>query len=187
MDQTSEFSSIANQVLDFVRNKGGTVFVTELLDNFEEENLHIEAGRVALQLVVDRRLYYTEDRKLALSSDSISTYEVKEDRGEISDGYHTFNELYEHRYALFLALMAAHKDKAWLSLRHSDGEIPFDGNWLIAGINFGEGGDVTYHFPMIYYPHLVRTGAKVLDIAPYWDGHTSQDVVARLIRVSRNQ
>lgn len=39
------------------------------------------------------------------------------DPGEISDGYHTFNELYQHRCALFLALMASNPSIS----KHHDG------------------------------------------------------------------
>ena len=43
--------------------------------------------------------------------------------GEMSDGYHTFNGLYYQRMVLFAALVKAHKDKAWKSWRHEDGEL----------------------------------------------------------------
>ena len=56
--------------------------------------------------------------------------------GEFSDGYHTFNELYDYRKAYNAAffnelakqgLYDVHKSKL-----HSDGEIPFgDDNWFI--------------------------------------------------------
>lgn len=39
--------------------------------------------------------------------------------GEISDGYHTFDELYEHRTAIFAAIFAAlckaHPENSWKS------------------------------------------------------------------------
>ena len=56
--------------------------------------------------------------------------------GEFSDGYHTFNELYDYRKAYNAAffnelskqgLYDVHKSRF-----HSDGEIPFgDDNWFI--------------------------------------------------------
>ena len=45
------------------------------------------------------------------------------DIGQISDGCHTFDELYYHRMMLFSIICNTHKDKAWKSYRHSDGEI----------------------------------------------------------------
>ena len=59
-----------------------------------------------------------------------------EDKGNISDGYHTFNELYEYRL-LYNASMFNELAKQGLydvhkSKRHSDGTIPFgDENWFI--------------------------------------------------------
>ena len=43
----------------------------------------------------------------------------KPDMGEVSDGYHTFNELYAHRVRLFSTLMRAHPDKSWWSFNPS--------------------------------------------------------------------
>lgn len=36
--------------------------------------------------------------------------------GDLSDGFHTFNELYYQRMILFAALVKAYKSKAWKSL-----------------------------------------------------------------------
>ncbi len=97
------------------------------------------------------------------------------DKGNISDGYHTFNELYEHRHALFLNVVKAHKEQAFKTLRNQKGEL-WEG-WFILGINTPH-GQITYHLPMFYW-----TLADVPEVernADY-DGHTSQDVVARLL------
>lgn len=97
--------------------------------------------------------------------------------GQVSDGYHTFDELYEHRCALFLGLMKCNFGVSWISLLHDDGSS-FDG-WFIAGMNIA-GGDVTYHLPIRLWELAKRTGATVMDRSPKWDGHTSNDVVNRL-------
>lgn len=47
-----------------------------------------------------------------------------------SDGYHTIEELYEHRHALFMALTCAMPWRSWKSRRHHDGPS-YDG-WFIA-------------------------------------------------------
>lgn len=96
------------------------------------------------------------------------------DKGEISDGYHTFNELYEHRHALFSALAAADPERAWKSTKHQDGSM-FDG-WFIAGMSL-PAGPITYHLPMRLWDAF--PGIE-LETSPLWDGHTSNDVVARL-------
>lgn len=103
--------------------------------------------------------------------------------GEISDGYHTFNELYEHRHALFLVLMSLNKDKAWFSSKHHDG-TEMEG-WFIAGINTPQ-GQVTYHLPNSHWTRAILTGAKSLEVGEKWDGHTSQQVVMRFFRWAAN-
>ena len=41
--------------------------------------------------------------------------------GKISDGYHTFDELYAHRCTLFSAVMKSNKHLSWKSFFHDDG------------------------------------------------------------------
>lgn len=48
------------------------------------------------------------------------TISMFDDVGTISDGYHTFNDLYDHRHALFLALCRA-LGMGWKSRLHVDG------------------------------------------------------------------
>jgi len=104
--------------------------------------------------------------------------------GQISDGYHTFNELYEHRHALCLALMKAMPEHWWFSKRHHDGELCFgDGDWFIVGATLPgiPCGEVTYHLPSRLWEHANTTGATRLEHGRLWDGHTSEDVTARLL------
>ena len=71
----------------------------------------------------------------------------KEDisRGEISDGYHTFNELYYHRMLLFSIICNQNKEIAWKSKLHDDGTM-FD-DYFIVGITTPK-GDFTYHYEL---------------------------------------
>jgi hypothetical protein len=92
--------------------------------------------------------------------------------GLISDGYHTFDELYEHRHNLFAALIKVYG--GWKSLYHDDGSS-YDG-WFIAGINLPT-GMITYHIPMAYWDSFP---GEELNMAPHWDGHTPNDVINRL-------
>ena len=95
--------------------------------------------------------------------------------GQVSDGYHTFDELYAHRFALFLALCRT-LDMGWKSPVHSDGSR-YSG-WFIAGLTLPMVGEITYHLPLSEWdatPYLLA-----LDRAPAWDGHTSTDVIDRL-------
>lgn len=94
------------------------------------------------------------------------------DVGEISDGYHTFNSLYDQRLVLFAALVNAFPDKAWKSHKHSDSKEPFGGGWFIVGINTPE-GPYTYHYED---QHWDIFHCQELETAPEWDGHTDKDV-----------
>lgn len=101
----------------------------------------------------------------------------------VSDGYHTFDELYDHRITLFIALCAAQRlftDKeVWRSKRHSDGELCFGtGTQFVLGINTKAGEQITYHLPLDRW--YATNFAVTLDKAPEFDGHTSDDVLHRL-------
>lgn len=97
------------------------------------------------------------------------------DVGNVSDGYHTFKELYEHRCTLMVALMYSNKEFSWWSRLHAD-ESAFDG-WIIVGMTL-LGHQITYHIPDKWVEML--EGISELKKAPVWDGHTSQDVLSRL-------
>ena len=100
--------------------------------------------------------------------------------GNTSDGYHTFNELYDHRITLFLALCAHIANGygyVWRSKLHSDGSS-FDG-WFVMGIGAEPGEQITYHLPMSRWEEAATIGRE-LSRAPEFDGHTSADVITRL-------
>lgn len=103
------------------------------------------------------------------------------DTNLISDGYHTFGELYEHRITLFIALCRIISIKygfsmIWRSKSHSDGSV-WDG-WFILGIFTEQGKQITYHLPISKWDQA--DFAMTIPKAPEWDGHTSQDVLKRL-------
>lgn len=104
--------------------------------------------------------------------------------GEISDGYHTFDELYEHRITLFIALLRnitmllpdSKDSNIWKSRKHSDGS-EWKG-WFVLGINKEKGKQITYHLPESKWNET--DFAEPLELAPEFDGHTSADVLERL-------
>jgi hypothetical protein len=91
----------------------------------------------------------------------------------VSDGYHTFGELYEHRHCLFMMLQSLLPHSSWKSKIHHDGN-EWDG-WFIAGINLPS-GQVSYHLPNKHWDTCL---AKTLETAPEWDGHNSDMVIQR--------
>ncbi len=95
---------------------------------------------------------------------------------EISDGYHTFEELYHHRCVLFSVICNQNKEKAWKSLLHHDGTMFGDNDMFIVGIETPE-GSYTYHYHREYWDMFK---VKELDRAPEWDGHKPEDVTRLL-------
>lgn len=69
--------------------------------------------------------------------------------GETSDGYHTFNELYEFRKvfnaALFNQWAALGKYNVHKSYRHNDGELAFGGGWFIVVAKLPS-GQISNHY-----------------------------------------
>ena len=95
--------------------------------------------------------------------------------GEMSDGYHTFNELYHHRAVLFSVICNAMPDKAWKSKRHDTGDM-YDGMFIV-GIETNH-GQATYHYDVD--PYWDMFNVPELEYAPKWDGHTPQEAINRI-------
>lgn len=104
----------------------------------------------------------------------------KVDIGEISDGYHTFNQLYDFRNLLFLNLIAANPAlafKTWLN----DKKERWEG-WFLLGMNT-EHGQITCHLPDRFWD---MAAVKEIEYNFDYDGHTSDDVCERLAQFSRD-
>lgn len=95
--------------------------------------------------------------------------------GATSDGYHTFNELYDHRAKLFSVVVAAFSNNAWKSKRHSDGSM-YEGMFIV-GIDTPH-GQATYHYEIEPYWELFH--CSELPKAPEWDGHTPTQAIDRI-------
>lgn len=93
---------------------------------------------------------------------------------KVSDGYHTFDELYDHRMILFSVICNSNKKIAWKSKIHADGTM-FN-NYFIVGINTKE-GQFTYHYQL---NHWNKFNVKELEKAPEYDGHLPKDIVRLL-------
>lgn len=94
-----------------------------------------------------------------------------DDTHQISDGNHTFGELYYHRMKMFSFICKLYPDLAWKSRIHSDGYELRDS--FIVGIETPE-GQFTYHYPIESWKEFK---VKVYNVAPEFDGHTSDDIV----------
>ena len=109
---------------------------------------------------------------------SVQPQPKSEDMGEVSDGYHTFNQLYHQRAILFATIVNQNKDRAWKSYKHEDGKYCFDkdGEWFIVGIDTPL-GSYTYHYSKEYWDYF---DCEELECGKPWDGHTKEDVTRLL-------
>jgi hypothetical protein len=100
--------------------------------------------------------------------------------GNVSDGYHTFSELYETRCALTAALLnTLHKSgvetcKSW---RHSDGKPCFGGGWFVVFANIPT-GQISFHYPEKDWD---KFNIPERSTGYEWDGHDTKDVLERLL------
>lgn len=107
----------------------------------------------------------------------IASLQQEQDMGEVSDDYHTFNELYYYRMlynAAFFNLLPkalVHKSK-----RHHSGEECFGGGWFIVMANLPT-GQVSNHYELKDWD-LFKIPEK--EFADEWDGHTPQEAAERL-------
>lgn len=97
--------------------------------------------------------------------------------GEVSDGYHTFNELYYYRM-LYNAAFFNLLPKGWVhkSKRHHTGEECFGGGWFVVIANLPT-GQISNHYELKDWD-LFRVPEK--EFADEWDGHTPQEAAERL-------
>lgn len=100
--------------------------------------------------------------------------------GEMSDGYHSFNELYEYRLLYNAHTALAFDHAGWQVVRswkHSDGKDAFDGGWFVVHMET-PAGQITNHYKREYWRHF--DGIAEAPTAPEWDGHTPDVAAMRL-------
>lgn len=109
----------------------------------------------------------------------IPSLQQEQDMGEVSDGYHTFNELYYYRM-LYNAAFFNLLPKEWVhkSKRHHTGEECFGGGWFIVMANLPT-GQISNHYELKDWD-LFQVPEK--EFADEWDGHTPQEAAERLYK-----
>lgn len=114
-----------------------------------------------------------------------------DDEIEVSDGYHTMSELYNHRYALFAALVKMYDNyktplgsaiTCYKSKLHSDGSMDVGYFIVMMVIKKLDTSveQISYHLPLDWWD---KFNIMTLDKMWPWDGHTSDDVIKRLIEL----
>lgn len=126
------------------------------------------------------------------------------DANDVSDGYHTFGQLYDCRLAFNVALFnewgnfnttRRHLDPSSFdgvgsttgilynvhkSIKHHDGELCFGGGWFIV-VAVLPTGQISFHYKMEDWDKfkIPETEKALYE----FDGHTTEDVINRLIQL----
>jgi hypothetical protein len=107
------------------------------------------------------------------------TFTIKTD--EVSDGYHTFGELYEFRKTynavLFNLWASIGRYNVYKSKKHFDGEECFGGGWFIVMADLPT-GQISNHYELKDWDMFEVPEFETAPIP--FDGHTSEDVLDRL-------
>jgi len=117
-------------------------------------------------------------------SDWSREVEPPEITGSTSDGYHTFDELYEFRmlyHAAFVNALPTYQGRSLTpttvkSWKHSDGEPCFDGGWFIVVTTLPT-GQISNHYEANNWNLF---DVSEVDLPPAYDGHDASDVLNRL-------
>lgn len=90
---------------------------------------------------------------------------------DLSDGYHTFDELYFHRMVLSSLIFNMYKDVSWKSKQHHDGTMFGDTNFIV-GIATPQ-GQYSYHYDLEFWDLF---DVPEVEFAPEYDGHSPSDI-----------
>lgn len=109
------------------------------------------------------------------------TIQIDGDNIKISDGYHTFEELYEFRKlynaALFNEWAKARKYEVHKSKKHCNGEYCFGGGWFIV-VAMLPCGQISNHYEIKDWDLFKIPESETARFE--FDGHTPEDVLFRL-------
>lgn len=117
----------------------------------------------------------------------IDSMDIFEDKSLLSDGYHTFAELYEFR-KMYNALIFNEWSKQGLynvhkSIRHNDGTLCFGGGWFVVFANLPT-GQITNHYRISDWD-LFDIPERIKVTEPF-DGHTAENVLLRIKHFNSN-
>ena len=102
---------------------------------------------------------------------------------DISDGHHTFGELYKNRIILFCTLCNLLPNISWKSKKHFDEENdPMFFDSFIAGINTPE-EIATYHIKLKYWDLF---DVPELEKAPKYDNYNNEEVLKRILSLKKS-
>lgn len=92
--------------------------------------------------------------------------------GELSDGYHTFSDIYRHRNLLFINMCLASPEKCvWADHQEWDSAV------LVYN---APAGQISYHISYDQVPFILHKIKEVKFGEHGWDGHNPRNVLERL-------
>ncbi len=100
-----------------------------------------------------------------------------------NDGFHTNDELYLHRHALFIALVRSHPKLSWRTKAHHPDDAPMYAGYFLVTLDPPAVGPMGYHMPLPYWQHF--DGIYEAEHAPRWDGYSADDTHQRLVNWAR--
>lgn len=129
----------------------------------------------------------SEKGKIVVRSFTLGNGDEEFNTGDVSDGYHTFDELYRYRMLYnaiaFEGLHFAAGMPVIKSKRHHTGEECFGGGWFIVMAQLPT-GQVSNHYPLSDWD-LFRV--PEVEKAPEYDGHSPNEAADRLEAFLRGQ
>lgn len=149
------------------------------IEELKKDNNHQWEERCRLTFELERLQNINKEHQKLNGElrEEIEELNISRKNGTLSDGYHTYNDLYYQRCVLFATICNMNKNISWKSARHSDGQKCFDSdNWFIVGIDTLE-GSYTYHYEMKFWDMFK---VPELEKGKEWDGHTEKDVTRLL-------
>ena len=139
------------------------------------ENLNPRIGNVNLKLI--KRNNMEKNKKFFITSEQ-----------DISDGYHTFSELYDYRKIynalLFNEWAKQGKFNVHKSIRHSDGELCFGGGWFVV-VAILPTGQITNHYELKDWE--LFSIPEEYNAKFEYDGHTPEEAKNRMLKFLRTK
>ncbi|MCM1531857.1 MAG: hypothetical protein NC114_06255 [Ruminococcus flavefaciens] len=126
-------------------------------------------------------IFHLDEKRKAFIAEMTAHFRAGGTVGGVSDGYHTFDELYHHRALLFATICNMHPELAWKSKQHDDPEFPMFDGMFICGIKTPQ-GQATYHYDLDPYWDMFHV--QELERAPKYDGHTPDDAINRIFSLT---
>lgn len=163
--------------------------LTKMLDEIREKDKDYQQNMLELEeLRYHRQDYIRCMERSQLILDNMKTLYVnaRADKSldELSDGYHTFKQLYDQRALLLAVLMSTDYNgenifHCWKSLKHNDPNFPMYEDMFIVGGTLPHvyNGDFTFHIDIGWW---YKFKVEILDKAPEYDGHSVEDVMDRI-------